>query len=292
MVDAVDELHSGIGLLAVELEKLFRTGVQVNAYASWTGQEGFGTHWDDHDVVVWQVDGAKRWQVFGPTRRWPMHRDVEEPPVPSGPPVAEFVMNPGDVLYLPRGWWHNVRASEGVRSLHLTCGLTTKTGADLVAWLGEALRRHEVFRSDVPVFGSAEEKQSFVTTLRRLVETELAHGGAVDAFAAHHDATERLRLCPSLPHVGAVPAEPGLTVRLLTARHGIASSEDEGTVTFTGGGESWTFAAPAAPLLERLGDGRRHRLVDLVAGTGLSLPQAAAVVRELVDGNVAVLGSV
>ncbi|MFJ1755389.1 JmjC domain-containing protein [Kitasatospora sp. NPDC088134] len=82
VLDAVDELHAGIGALAGQLERWLRTGVQVNLYASWTGTEGFGVHWDDHDVVVVQLDGAKRWRIYGPTRALPMHRDVETPEPP------------------------------------------------------------------------------------------------------------------------------------------------------------------------------------------------------------------
>ncbi|MGW2083910.1 JmjC domain-containing protein [Streptomyces sp. NPDC001880] len=59
VLDAIDELHPGIGRLAQELERHLRTGTQVNAYASWTPEEGFGVHWDDHDVLVLQLDGAK-----------------------------------------------------------------------------------------------------------------------------------------------------------------------------------------------------------------------------------------
>lgn len=79
VIDAVDELHPAVGRAAMELEQWLRTGVQTNLYASWTAREGFGVHWDDHDVVVAQVDGSKRWKIFGPTRTAPMYKDTEEP---------------------------------------------------------------------------------------------------------------------------------------------------------------------------------------------------------------------
>ncbi|WSC07830.1 cupin domain-containing protein [Streptomyces scopuliridis] len=55
----------------MELEHWLRTGVQTNLYASLTAREGFGVHWDDHDVIVIQIDGAKRWKLYGPTRTAP-----------------------------------------------------------------------------------------------------------------------------------------------------------------------------------------------------------------------------
>jgi hypothetical protein len=48
VLDAIDELHPGLHHLAAELERWVRTSCQINLYASWTGTEGFGTHWDDH----------------------------------------------------------------------------------------------------------------------------------------------------------------------------------------------------------------------------------------------------
>lgn len=255
------------------------------------GKEGFGTHWDDHDVVVVQLDGAKRWKVFGPTRNAPMHRDVAEPQEPCEEPTAEFVLTAGDLLYLPRGWWHSVSASEGVRSLHLTCGLTTTTGADLIVWLAEILRSEDIIRADVPRFGTPDAKCDSISSLRDLLLKELENGASlVDRFTGNHDATECIRLRPSLPYVSNVPADPELSVRMLSTRHTITVGDD-GTVVLTAGGESWTFSEAARMLLERLVDHRPHRLSDLIDGTSVSVQQAAALATELVKGQIAAVGS-
>ncbi|MFI1284354.1 JmjC domain-containing protein [Streptomyces sp. NPDC020858] len=85
-----------------------------------------GFHWDDHDTVIFQLEGAKRWNLHGATRTDPLRLDVEAPEKPEGPPLAEVVLQAGDVLYVPLGWWHAVAAAQG-RSPHLTCGLTPAT---------------------------------------------------------------------------------------------------------------------------------------------------------------------
>ncbi|MFJ5101877.1 cupin domain-containing protein [Streptomyces sp. NPDC088554] len=291
VIDAIDELHHGVQQLAGDLEAALRTQVQVNLYASWTGREGFGVHWDDHDVIVVQLDGSKRWKLYGPTRIAPMHRDVAEPDAPPEEPTAEFVLTAGDMLYLPRGWWHSVSASEGERSMHLTCGLTTMTGADLLIWLSEILRTDETFRADLPRFGTPEEKQQFMDRLRGLVVTELEDGSLIDRYAAHRDATERVRLRPSLPFISEVPPDPHVTAQMLTSRHTLTTDED-GNAVLTAGGETLTFAAAARPLLERLTDRKEHRLVTLIDGTGLSLRQAAKVITTLVTGHVVSAGRI
>ncbi|MFJ4191509.1 cupin domain-containing protein [Kitasatospora sp. NPDC089509] len=289
VLDAVDELHPGIGALAGQLERWLRTGVQVNLYGSWTGIEGFGVHWDDHDVVVVQLDGAKRWRIYGPTRMVPMHRDVETPEPPPAEPVADLVLTAGDVLYLPRGWWHAVAASEGQHSLHVTCGLQSTTGADLITWLSETLRAHEAVRADLPRFGTAEEQHAFLNTIGKLITAELESDDLIARFSSACDATERARLAPSLPHITAAPPDADLQVRLVTARPALTAVSD-GTVRLTAGGEEWTFAAKAEPMLALLADGKPHRLADLAQAADITLGQAAGVVTELVNGQAAAIG--
>ena len=288
VLDAVDELHPHLHTLAAELEGWLRTACQINLYASWTETEGFGTHWDDHDVVVVQLDGAKRWWLFGPTRTAPMHRDVEAPEPPPAEPVADLVLTAGDVLYLPRGWWHAVAASEGEHSLHVTCGLQSATGADLISWLSEILRSHESIRADVPRLAGHEEQQAFARGIRELVLAELDSPDLVERFVAARDATEQSRLAPSLPHISAVRPEPDLRVRLLPSRP--ALGDIEGFACLTAGGEEWTFASKARPLLLLLLDGAEHRLSELAQAAQITVEQAADVVTELVAGHAAAVG--
>lgn len=289
VLDAVDELHPGVSQLARHLEHWLRTAIQVNLYASWTDTEGFGTHWDDHDVIVVQLDGAKRWRLYGPTRTAPMHRDVAAPEEPPEQPVADLVLTAGDVLYLPRGWWHAVAASEGQHSLHLTCGLQTTTGADLITWLSDVLREHEAVRSDVPRFGTQAEQQDFLAEVGKLLAAEVDSPDLITRFNLARDATEQARLAPSLPYVTGIPPQPELLVHLVVARPTLVATPD-GTARLTAGGEEWTFAAKALPLLRLLVDGTAHSLAELATASGLTLGQVAGVVSELVTGQVAAVG--
>lgn len=107
-----------------------------NAYLSFGGSGTFGKHWDTHDVFAIQLIGRKRWQVFGPTFPLPlaMHRSESSghgcPPVP----VLDFTMEQGDLLYLPRGWWHQAMPLDGP-SLHLSVGTYPPTVHDYLMWV-------------------------------------------------------------------------------------------------------------------------------------------------------------
>ncbi|MES4901058.1 MULTISPECIES: JmjC domain-containing protein [unclassified Streptomyces] len=284
VLDAVDELHAPVEALTRDLEQVFRSHIQVNAYASWTSREGFGTHWDDHDVVVFQVEGSKRWRIYGPTRVNPLYRDLEAPGAPTGEPLAELSLRAGDMLYLPRGWWHAVAATEG-RSLHLTCGLQTTTGADLLAWLSERLRGSETIRAHLPMFGSDQDQSTYLDVVRKEV-AEALHDGVIREFLDVRDATDPGRLMPSLPFLDGIPAEDDLVVRFTTAR-ARTTVNDEGQVILRTGGEEWTFAALVAPVLEPLAAGHSVSLGDLAQAAGLTTAQVASVVTELVSANVA-----
>ena len=112
------------GRLAAELA----APVGVNAYLTPAGNRGFATHYDTHDVFVLQVGGHKRWRVHEPVIVDPLERQPwggraeEVGAVAESPPVLDAVLEPGDSLYLPRGWLHAAEAI-GEPSLHLTLGV-------------------------------------------------------------------------------------------------------------------------------------------------------------------------
>ena len=83
--------------------------VQANAYLSPADSAGLAPHSDSHDVLVLQVEGAKRW-------------DVAE--------LGTVQLEPGDVLYIPRGQRHNAATAQR-HSLHITIGITAVTWQDV-----------------------------------------------------------------------------------------------------------------------------------------------------------------
>lgn len=290
VLDSVDEIHRPIAAAATELERWLRTSVQVNVYASLSERPGFGLHWDDHDVVVLQLDGAKHWTIHEPTRTAPLHRDVVAPDVPTGPPVAELVLQAGDILYLPRGWWHCVSASEGTPSLHATFGLTTTTGAQLVEWVADELRSDPTFRLDLPVHGSAAEQRAHLAKLRDRIAETFADPQLVAHFIEARDGLDVKRLRPSLPFIEEVPPNPRLRARLLTTRARMDLSQDEhGTVIFRACGDEWDFDARARPLLQLLIEAGRSPVTihELSCRSGLSLEDVASAISALVARQAA-----
>ena len=74
------------------------------SYASDGG--GVGAHVDSYDVFLLQASGRRRWQVAHQRDR----RLVPDLPLKilrTFEPAQEWVLGPGDMLYLPPGWGHD-----------------------------------------------------------------------------------------------------------------------------------------------------------------------------------------
>ncbi|MFD3946113.1 JmjC domain-containing protein [Streptomyces sp. NPDC058579] len=286
VLDSVEKIHPAVGAAAEGLERFLGTSVQANAYASWTDREGFGLHWDDHDVVVVQVHGSKRWHLYGSTREAPTFRDVESPETPEGDPVADIVLSPGDVLYLPRGWWHAVTADQGTESLHLTFGMVPHTGADLMLWVVDQLRSSLALRKDVPRFLPLAEQSDFIAALRGEVLNMMADPRLVERWAESIDTTDLGHAIPSLPYVDGLPAQRGITVKVTTSRGRLTANDGHGTVTFSAAGTAWDFAESAAPALSTLLTGAPVTLGDMADCAGLEVKDVAELVSALIEGHV------
>jgi ribosomal protein L16 Arg81 hydroxylase len=129
--------------------------LQVNAYVTPAGNQGFDTHYDTHDVFVLQVDGRKRWRIHEPVLPDPLERQQwggladEVGATASGEPYLDVELCPGDVLYLPRGWLHSAQA-QGHSSLHLTVGVRALTRYALVEELLGLAAADERLRASLP----------------------------------------------------------------------------------------------------------------------------------------------
>jgi hypothetical protein len=126
--------------------------VGVNAYLAAGETAGFRMHWDDHDVIAVQLAGEKSWEVRGASRPAPMYRDAEPNHEPSDEIIWRGTMRTGDVMHIPRGYWHTAtRIGSGTDgfSLHVTFGFTKRTGITWIQHLADDARAHELFRTDL-----------------------------------------------------------------------------------------------------------------------------------------------
>jgi hypothetical protein len=291
VLDAVDELSEPVEELAVGLELLFREHVQVNLYAGWQTSRGFDLHWDDHDVFILQVAGRKRWSVYGETRRAPLVNDVAKASRPEGRPVWTATLEDGDMLYIPRGWWH-VAEPLAEPTLHLTVGVHNRTGLDLLRWLSERMRASESFRRDLPRMSSTGERAAHFERLREEL-LEALDDTLLERFYEEMDARADSRARVELPFDATPeqrPASFGAAVRLLAPRP-LKLEAAGGVVEFETLKRRWRFAEDALLVLRPLEERRELTVASLceAASGRLSDATVRAFVRELArEGLVAV----
>jgi bifunctional lysine-specific demethylase and histidyl-hydroxylase NO66 len=107
------------------IEAQLRHPIQANAYLSPPESQGFGIHYDTHDVFIVQVEGRKHWRVWKePAYPAPLSHEnrAKDPGMDGRPTVIDRVIEPGEIIYIPRGFYHEARSVESA-SLHLTLGV-------------------------------------------------------------------------------------------------------------------------------------------------------------------------
>ena len=131
--------------------------MQANAYVTPPSSRGFSAHYDVHDVFVLQLAGHKHWTVHAPVhpdplrdQPWNDHAGAVAARVRDEAPAIDTVLDPGDAMYLPRGWLHAATAL-GEVSAHLTVGVHVVTRYALVEALTALIARDPALRASLPL---------------------------------------------------------------------------------------------------------------------------------------------
>ena len=130
-----------------------------NAYCSWNEHKGFVAHYDVDDVWALHFEGRKTWRVYEGRFEQPMEipgfrcesLTPEQREQAKGKVLMEVDMTPGDVLYIPKGQYHDALASSEA-TLHLSFSVTQVTGHDFMRQLLQDLPEEPLFRQDLPHF--------------------------------------------------------------------------------------------------------------------------------------------
>jgi len=126
VLEGLDLQDQGINALVREIDQLMPCALSnCEAFFSRPSNEAYGGHRDSDDVLVIQVSGQKRWRVHAPQRRR-YHGNSPLTEQQMGPLLKEFVMNPGDLLYVRAGVPHRC-TTPGSHSLHLSFDLCDRT---------------------------------------------------------------------------------------------------------------------------------------------------------------------
>jgi len=282
--DAINEVAATLGELALEMAALFASRPQVNLYASFGSTPGFNVHWDSRDVYVVQVDGRKSWKVFRPHREAPLYRDYHDRDADPGELWWDGIVEKGDLLYVPRGWWHEV-VSLDEPSLHLTVGVDPVTGIDWLTWVADSLHDDATFRTDLPLHSEQSHAhfQALLEALGKRLETyDLAR------FASERRSARSRQSRFSLPYgVDGIDMKLGSGAHVFAAAPGFVLESGDDELVAHVNGRTLRLDLGMAAVMEALRQGHGLSLSDLEALLGADREEVHELVLSLVQENVA-----
>lgn len=155
VLNDVNTHTAGIASFCSSLQGATGGSVQANLYFSMSQRQAFGPHNDTHDVFAVHCCGEKVWQVYETKEEWPIahprfQRSFEKSAEMAGKVIAEVKMEPGDLLYLPRGQFHDALASQN-GSVHLAFGVTMPKMIDLLSLLWDMAVASPKMRANLPL---------------------------------------------------------------------------------------------------------------------------------------------
>jgi bifunctional lysine-specific demethylase and histidyl-hydroxylase MINA len=171
----IDHLNRGMTAFAHAMEQALGGMVQGNLYLSSRRRQGFAAHFDTHDVYAVHVEGTKTWHVYEGRAVDPIAHAMfksygqEHHDKAKGELLMDVHMEPGDLLYLPRGQYHDAIADEG-GAVHIAFGITYPIGLDIVTMLFERMMYEPVFRANLPRLDRTGDDRALAERLRVLAD--------------------------------------------------------------------------------------------------------------------------
>ena len=237
VINGVADLVPQIGHLTDAIERRLGSHSWANAYLSFGRGSAFRSHWDPHDVLVLQVHGRKRWRSYGTPMPFPLEN--HGPSEPFGTEVVwEDLLEPGDVLYLPRGEVHQAEL-EGPNSVHITIGIQAPRGADFLHWLADRAAADVAVRMDLAhLIGEAalcQQEHDLKARMHAMIDSI--------SLAAYLDAEDAKRKPRPLLSIGQTDHLVSATLIVPSLRRRVPlASEGDAELLVTIGGECYPLS--------------------------------------------------
>jgi ribosomal protein L16 Arg81 hydroxylase len=282
ILQSVEGINPRLNAFVRELERDLGADVRVDVVATTATVPGLNMHWDNAECFNVQLDGEKQWQVIPPERphpltattRFPKRSDLLKPTAPDVPPTWEGVMTPGDLIYLPRGWWHAVTPLISP-SLHLSIAVDVPTLHDFLHWYALDAVRHESVRRSLPVWQTTTERRDRIANVLTSLKDSLTTDD-VERYLTDFGHFAALRPDYALPYAaapGAPHLTPQTTVRLRSSRP-LGWTLDGDTVHFAWRGQPYRFHVQLLMVLQKLETMRTFTLDELSDGCNRLLVRA------------------
>lgn len=232
---------------------------------SWASDGGgVGPHFDSYDVFLLQAQGRRLWRI-GRQKELRLREDMPLKILARFEPEQEWVLEPGDMLYLPPGWAHDGIAqgecqtySIGFRSPgrgELARELLQRLAEDAGEAAGEAIYRDPRQPATAAPGGIPAELQQFARqALQAALKDPVALERALGEYLSEPKANVWFEAGSAPRRLRSVRLDRRSRM-LHDARHVYLN------------GESWRAAGRDAALMRKLADQRRLGAADLAGAS-------------------------
>lgn len=286
VLDLIETLAPGIRAVTEALQMALATRISCNAYCSQNQRRAFPSHFDTMEVFALHIEGAKTWRVYENRFADPLEMDgyvhtsfsPDHHDKAKGGVLMEIEMKPGDLLYLPKGWYHDALASSDA-CLHLSFGTAQTTGLNFMNWVARGLDELPLFRKPMPPHDQTAAYNAHIQEMKDALVEVLERPEVASQFREE----QRLRAFSSLSNVAIPKASPRYRVKprgVKTVRRGkdwqVVAPGGKGTLPEGGDAAlSWVLErdhfnrddlAAAVPDID---DQRRLEVVQALAAVGV-----------------------
>jgi ribosomal protein L16 Arg81 hydroxylase len=181
VANSIEDISPEIRAITSTLSHELGGRAGANVYCSFKGIQAFASHCDLHEVFALQCEGEKVWRIYENRAVAPVDTltgtDAQKIiDSAKGRVAMEVRLRPGDLLYIPRGYYHDALASSAA-SLHVTFSLAPLTGRAIFRVLEELSLEDVEFReylADARAEGGAALSAQLTKLAARLNELILS----------------------------------------------------------------------------------------------------------------------
>jgi len=267
VIDQANAVFSSLGRCAAALERFTGLRAQASVFLTPANAQSFKVHFDPHGVFVLQVAGKKVWRLFDQPAQWPLLEAFDPEAPPADHQISlEVELVPGDMLYVPRGHFHQV-VTTASDSIHISLGVMPLTWIEVLRQAAtEFIAEIEFREAPVEQVKAVRDPQA----LERKWQHLLAKMGQRNPWERiWKKAEERLISRGAMEQHGRIRDILSLAqineTTVVRSRVGLDASIDNhaGQLRLHFNGKSLAFPAGFRPVFEEILSRRRLRATDL-----------------------------
>lgn len=169
----------------------------TSSYSAFSSKSSYKSHWDTRDVFAVQLLGRKRWILKKPNFEFPLYMQQSKnfPKLQEPEEIyMDIVLEAGDILYIPRGWWHDPLPLDE-ETFHLAVATFAPTGYEYLQWLKnvtpnilDCRKNFKSFEDDKETLENISNRMMNIIKNKKIYEQFMMH------HLENHDVTSPLSL--------------------------------------------------------------------------------------------------